>query len=214
MIRLFSTFDRCFYPGSFLLAFLVLRVTFNSFTKVSVFSIFNRNVFALLNSFFYSIKPLGLAKNLLLLLNIVFRLLAFLNFTSILPWVFSFTRQLRIVLATSLIFWGRFILFFFTSNLKGFLAHSVPEGTPIYLVWFLFIIEIIRNLIRPITLTVRLVANILAGHLIMILLSQLVEKLGAAAILYAGLNLVEFFVAVIQSYIFVTILILYYGELE
>ena len=50
------------------------------------------------------------------------------------------------------------------------LAHLVPLGTPAPLMPFMVVIEVIRNLIRPITLSVRLAANMIAGHLLLTLL--------------------------------------------
>jgi F0F1-type ATP synthase membrane subunit a len=57
-------------------------------------------------------------------------------------------------------------------ELRGFLAHLVPLGTPYPLMPLMVFIELIRGLIRPLTLRVRLVANIVAGHLLMVLLSS------------------------------------------
>ena len=80
------------------------------------------------------------------------------------------------------------------------------------MVCLLLVIEIIRMVIRPITLRVRMIANILAGHLLMILLAGMVEHLGSAFPLYILLNTVELFVACIQSYIFIVIISLYYSD--
>ncbi|CAL1285002.1 unnamed protein product, partial [Larinioides sclopetarius] len=51
-------------------------------------------------------------------------------------------------------------------NFKNSAAHLVPEGRPIYLSPLIVIIERISHLIRPFTLSIRLAANIIAGHLI------------------------------------------------
>jgi F-type H+-transporting ATPase subunit a len=57
------------------------------------------------------------------------------------------------------------------------LAHLVPLGTPSVLIPFMVIIELIRTFIRPFTLAVRLTANIIAGHLLLVLLrSQAVSS--------------------------------------
>jgi len=52
------------------------------------------------------------------------------------------------------------------------LAHLVPMGTPSVLIPLIVIIEITRNLIRPIALAVRLTANLIAGHLLIALLGN------------------------------------------
>ena len=54
-------------------------------------------------------------------------------------------------------------------NPSNFLSHLVPRGTPIVLVPFMVFIELVRRVIRPLTLAVRLAANMVAGHLLLVL---------------------------------------------
>nr|ABY71749.1 secretory protein [Chilobrachys guangxiensis] len=54
-------------------------------------------------------------------------------------------------------------------------AHLVPEGAPLILAPFIVLIERVRHLIRPITLSVRLAANMIAGHLIIGLIASIRE---------------------------------------
>merc|ERR1711936_786086 len=62
---------------------------------------------------------------------------------------------------------GVFIeLGFIFKAIERFLAHLVPSGTPDVLIPLIVVIELVRNFIRPITLSVRLAANIVAGHLL------------------------------------------------
>jgi len=51
------------------------------------------------------------------------------------------------------------------------MAHLVPKGTPVLLIPFIVLIELVRGVIRPFTLAVRLAANIVAGHLILVLVA-------------------------------------------
>lgn len=214
MIRLFSSFDKslALFPSLPLFLFLIILTPF--YLKVNRASLLVDSFTNFLSEFFLSIKPLSFSKVTLLSLNSFMLLIFSLNFTSIMPYNFTETRQISSVLFYSLVLWVRLMSFYLFYNLKGFLSHCIPEGTPIYLTWFLFLVELIRNSIRPITLTVRLVANILAGHLLIILLSKLVFCFTIVLPLYAGLNMVELFVSLIQSYIFVTIIRLYYRELS
>lgn len=98
-----------------------------------------------------------------------------------------------------------------------FLAHLVPLGTPGVLIPFIVFIELIRAIIRPLTLSVRLAANIVAGHLLICLVN------GAPyfspvipVVLLAGLLLImlELGVVFIQAYVFRTLSRLYYAELN
>lgn len=96
-------------------------------------------------------------------------------------------------------------------------AHLVPIGTPVALIPLMVIIEITRNLIRPITLRVRLAANITAGHLLLNLLggqtpssSYPVSILILTILLFIGI--LELAVSVIQAYVFSVLSTLYFNE--
>jgi F-type H+-transporting ATPase subunit a len=67
-------------------------------------------------------------------------------------------------------FWFSILLIGIFNNLYKNLRHLVPNGTPIILIRFIVLIETLRIFIRPITLRVRLAANITAGHLLLSLI--------------------------------------------
>ena len=214
MIRLFSRFDIFFSSNYMIFCFLFIINFFGFFFfRRIIYSRLNL-IYNFIEEFFSSIKPKSINKIIIAILIYLIVIIFFLNITSILSFNFACTSQIGICLFLSLTIWISFLIFQNFNNLKNFLSHCIPEGTPIYLTWFLFAVELIRNLIRPITLTVRLVANILAGHLLIILLANLCFKFQFMSRLYILLNLVEFFVALIQSYIFVTIITLYYAEVN
>lgn len=164
--------------------------------------------------FFCTIKTKSINSHVSNIFTRALILIFLLNFFSIFPFNFAGTSQVRVVLIFSIFFWLNIIIFTLKNNIKGFLLHAIPDGSPMYLTWFLFVIEIIRNLIRPVTLIVRLTANILSGHLLIILLSKLVFIAPYMGIFYLGLNIVELFVSIIQSYIFLTMVTLYYAEIS
>ena len=95
----------------------------------------------------------------------------------------------------------------------------MPLGTPPALMPFIVLIELIRNVIRPLTLSVRLAANIIAGHLLLTLLTQgaphasivLVLCILSAVIALAAL---ESAVALIQAYVFRVLRTLYLQEVN
>jgi len=94
----------------------------------------------------------------------------------------------------------------------------VPQSTPSALIPFMVLIESIRNVIRPITLSVRLMANIVAGHLLITLLGNqtatashfILIRLIITQILLLTL---ERAVAIIQSYVFAVLTTLYAREI-
>lgn len=101
----------------------------------------------------------------------------------------------------------------FITNFTKSCAHLVPEGSPLVLSPFIVLIERVRHLIRPFTLSVRLAANIMAGHLIIGLLSRirLFRIFGFIGSLFLQnvLLILEFGVSVIQGFVFRILVLLY-----
>lgn len=98
------------------------------------------------------------------------------------------------------------------------LAHLVPLGTPSFLIPIMVIIETVRNVIRPITLSIRLAANIVAGHLLLTLLGSQGPSSSGLVIIILLISLIlllilEVAVACIQSYVFTILRSLYLNEL-
>ena len=98
------------------------------------------------------------------------------------------------------------------------LAHLVPLGTPVILQPFMVIIELIRNVIRPLTLRIRLIANIIAGHLLLTLLGT-IRNLGVRVLILVIVGMIlilclELGVAVIQAYVFTLLSRLYVREID
>jgi F-type H+-transporting ATPase subunit a len=99
------------------------------------------------------------------------------------------------------------------------LSHLVPQGTPSALIIFIVIIELVSNIIRPITLCVRLTANLIAGHLLMSLLGNALTSLPIITGIFALpvpliLTILESAVACIQAYVFITLITLYTTEVK
>lgn len=135
----------------------------------------------------------------------------------LLPYVFTATRHLAITLAIALPLWLSFIIYGWLNHTKHILAHLVPLGTPPVLIPFIVLIETISNVIRPGTLAVRLAANIIAGHLLLVLLGNQGPHLSSPVlslllITQILLLTLETAVAVIQSYVFAVLATLYSRE--
>merc|ERR1711941_240322 len=98
------------------------------------------------------------------------------------------------------------------------LAHLVPLGSPGLLIPFIVLIEMVRSIIRPLTLSVRLVANIVAGLLLTLLRNgaRSVRLILLSLIMLAlfTLRCLETAVATIQAYVFTILSTLYVSEVE
>merc|ERR1712221_24283 len=89
-----------------------------------------------------------------------FFFIIFSNFIGLFPYIFTSTRHIRFTLTIALpLLLGRIIIsiIFQYNNL---FAHLVPKGTPGFLIPVIVIIETVSNIIRPLTLSIRLAANI------------------------------------------------------
>lgn len=99
------------------------------------------------------------------------------------------------------------------------MAHLVPSGTPSVLVPFIVLIELVRNFMRPITLAIRLAANMVAGHLLLVLVRGPIPTIRVTTLVaaFAGLLsliILEFGVSIIQAYVFITLSSLYIREVN
>lgn len=114
--------------------------------------------------------------------------------------------------------WLGTILFSIIFQYNNLLAHLVPLGTPSFLIPIIVIIETVRNVIRPITLSIRLAANMVAGHLLLTLLGSQGPSSSSLVLVILLVSLVlllilEVAVACIQSYVFTILRSLYLNEL-
>lgn len=155
--------------------------------------------------------PNHLALNFLCIITFIYLILS--NFLGLFPFIFTRTAHPIITLGFGVILWFSFFLIGFTTNFKRRCAHLVPEGSPLLLSPFIVIIERISHLIRPFTLSIRLAANIIAGHLIIGLLSRirLINIFGFVSSIFLQnvLLILEFGVTVIQGFVFRILLLLY-----
>lgn len=181
----------------------------------SPFNIILKNISSAIKKEF-SILLKAKKSNILIFLSLFF-LIIINNTLGLISFTFTSTRHLAITLSLALPLWISFILYRIINYLTDFLAHLVPLGTPPALIPFIVLIEIVRNIIRPITLSVRLAANIIAGHLLLTLLgNQLVTSSYSLFIfIWASqflLIVLESAVACIQAYVFSVLTTLYASE--
>lgn len=156
--------------------------------------------------------------NLIIFLRLFFFII-WNNFIGLFPYIFTASRHIRFCLTLSLNLWLRIILFGWFKFYNDIFIHLTPSNTPTLLIPFIVIIESIRLIIRPITLSIRLTANIIAGHLLLSLLGssgQLINNfffflffIFTQILLYS----LEISVSFIQAYVFSILSLLYRREI-
>jgi F-type H+-transporting ATPase subunit a len=149
----------------------------------------------------------------------IFLFISVNNFLGLFPYIFTSSSHLTFTVALALPLWVGYIVYSTFLNLGRFLAHLVPLGTPYALMPFMVVIELVRRIIRPLTLSVRLAANIVAGHLLMVLVRSPITtiRLNFIALVISALLLLimlELAVSFIQAYVFSTLISLYVIEVN
>jgi F-type H+-transporting ATPase subunit a len=152
----------------------------------------------------------------------LFLFVLFCNLIGLIPYAFSVTSQIAVTGALALLVIGIVIVYGFLHNGARFLRLFVPSGVPIALLPFLVPIEIISFLARPVTLSVRLFANMLAGHITLKVMGGfVVSLLGAGAfavvaplpfVVAVALTAFELLVAVLQAYVFAILTCVYLND--
>nr|YP_001728983.1 ATP synthase F0 subunit 6 [Brachionus plicatilis]BAG12877.1 ATP synthase F0 subunit 6 [Brachionus plicatilis] len=119
-------------------------------------------------------------------------------------------------LTVSLLFWTPIMICVCYTQFKEFTAHMLPYGSPTGLMLFLPLVEIFSQLIRPLTLMIRLSTNLSSGHIMMYMFSYFTLLSSALSpfiyvVLYA-LFVLELCISMLQAYIFVSLISLYINE--
>jgi len=146
----------------------------------------------------------------------LFMFILFGNLFGMIPYSFTFTSHIIVTLALAL---GVFIFV----TVLGFIKHGVKffgffviPGLPIYMLPLLIPIEVISYLSRPISLSVRLFANMLAGHTLLKVFAGFVSALGFFGILplvfIIALTGLEILIAFLQAYVFAILTCLYIND--
>nr|CAC28073.1 ATP synthase A chain subunit 6 [Schizolachnus pineti] len=133
------------------------------------------------------------------------------NFMSLFPYIFSSSSHMIFSMTLALPFWMFFILMSSFKNTKNMIAHLIPINTPLLLTPLMTIIETMSMFIRPISLSIRLTANMIAGHLLMTLLNYNSIMI-IILMMQMFMMMFEMCVALIQSYVFSILSSLYSSE--
>jgi F-type H+-transporting ATPase subunit a len=145
------------------------------------------------------------------------------HLVGMIPGAFTVTSQIIVTFALAILVIGTVIGYGFMKHGSHFLGLFVPSGVPSWLLPFIVVIEVISFISRPISLSLRLFANMLAGHIALKVFGGFVVSLGAAGIGYAilaplpllmavALTALEFLVAALQAYVFTVLTCIYLND--
>lgn len=152
------------------------------------------------------------------LLGALFIMINLINIMGNIPYAFRFSSHLLFSLSLGLPIWARLIISGIQESPSYAAAHLLPAGAPIWLNPALILVETLRILVRPLTLCLRLTANITAGHVVIGLVGSFLSgallagdsiSISYLLLIETGYTIFEFGVSIIQAYIFCLLLSLY-----
>ena len=147
----------------------------------------------------------------------IFMFVLFGNMWGMIPYSFTFTSHIIVTFSMSLVIFVGVTLIAIVKHKSRFFSFFMPPGVPIYMAPLLIPIEIISYLSRPISLSVRLFANMLAGHTLLKVFAGFVVSLGIFAgwlplAFIVALTGLEIVIAFLQAFVFAILTCLYLND--
>jgi F-type H+-transporting ATPase subunit a len=157
---------------------------------------------------------------------LVFTLFMFIlvaNIIGLIPYTFTVTSHIIITAALALLVFLTVLVYGFYKNGLGFFRLFVPKGIPVYILPLIVFIEVLSFLSRPISHSVRLFANMLAGHITLKVFASFITLLGGLGIagiagatlplaMVVALTALELLVAFLQAYVFAILTCIYLND--
>lgn len=156
----------------------------------------------------------------------IFSLFVFIlvaNLAGMMPYAFTVTSHLAVTMAFAIFVFLMVIVVGLARHGLSFFSLFLPPGTPIYLAWLIILIEVISFFSRPVTLGVRLFANMTAGHILMKVFAGFMISMAAAggAVMFiswlpfvgnVAVTALEMLVSAVQAYVFALLTCVYLND--
>jgi F-type H+-transporting ATPase subunit a len=147
----------------------------------------------------------------------IFMFILVLNLLGLVPYSFTVTSHIIVTFALAAMVWLIITAIGFINHGVGFLKLFVPSGVPWWLLPIIVVIELISYMIRPISHSVRLFANMMAGHAMLKVFAGFVISLGliggwAPFVFLLGFTGLELVVAILQAFIFTVLTCIYLND--
>jgi len=147
----------------------------------------------------------------------LFMFVLFCNMLGMLPYSFTVTSHIIVTFALAAIIFIGVTIIGFVNHGVGYLKLFIPSGVPVVLLPLIVIIEIISYLARPVSLSVRLFANMMAGHTMLKVFGGFVISLGIIGgwlplSFTVALTGLEILIAFLQAYVFAILTCIYLND--
>ena len=157
---------------------------------------------------------------------LVFTLFMFIlvaNIIGLIPYTFTVTSHIIITVMLAMMVFLTVLIYGLYKNGLKFFSIFVPKGVPVYILPLVMFIEILSFFLRPVSHSVRLFANMLAGHIALKVFASFIAMLGAFGVLgWAGavlplgltmaLTALELLVSFLQAYVFAILTCIYLND--
>jgi F-type H+-transporting ATPase subunit a len=145
------------------------------------------------------------------------------NLLGLFPYFFTVTSHIIVTFALSVLVIGVVLVYGLAKHGLGFFKLFAPSGVPALLIPLVAIIEVVSFLSRPVSLSVRLFANMLAGHITLKVFAGFIVSLGALGgvgvagavlplIMTVAITGLEVLVACLQAYVFAILTCMYLND--
>src|ERR1700728_835510 len=141
----------------------------------------------------------------------LFMLIAVSNMIGVIPYSFTVASHIIVTAALAFLVFFTVLIYGFYKNGLKFLKLFVPSGIPIFILPLVVFIEIFSFFLRPISHSVRLFANMLAGHIALAVFASFIPLLAALGMVMA-LTALELLVAFLQAYVFTILTVIYIND--
>ena len=149
--------------------------------------------------------------------------IAVVNLIGIIPYTFTVTSHLIVTVCMALMVFATMTIYGFYKHGLKFFKLFVPHGIPIYILPLVVFIEVLSYFLKPVSHSVRLFANMLAGHIALKVFAGFVTMLGALGVvgwvgavlplaLTVALTALELLVAFLQAYVFAILTCIYLND--
>jgi len=146
----------------------------------------------------------------------LFMFILFGNMLGMIPYSFTYTSHLVVTLGMAMVVFIGTTIIGFVKHGFHFFSFFLPHGTPWYIAPLLIPIEVLSYFTRPVSLSLRLFANMTAGHTMLKVFASFVVTMGLlgvvpllAAVALTGL---EFLIAFLQAYVFTVLTCIYLND--
>jgi F-type H+-transporting ATPase subunit a len=153
----------------------------------------------------------------------IFMLLAVSNMVGVIPYSFTIASHIIVTAALAFLVFFTVLIYGFYKNGLKFFKLFVPSGIPIFILPLVVFIEIFSFFLRPVSHSVRLFANMLAGHIALAVFASFIPLLAGLGIagyfgavlplgMVMALTALELLVAFLQAYVFTILTVIYIND--